>query len=250
MATIKILIVEDEIIIATDISMVLTQLGYEIVGIIARGEDALSNIQSSRPDLVLMDITLRGQMDGIETAHLIRENLPTPLIFLTSNIDKPTFERAKAVRPYAFITKPFQPEDLHRAIELAMSRMEDEVSPQPESQVETDSKDTYILADRIFVKHKDHMVKIFLRDILYVEADRSYCKIHTEDQTYLLSMSLGAFTAKLNTDTFMRVHRSHIVNLLKIDSVGDNYGHVVIGRKLLSVSSSYQDDLAERLRVI
>ena len=97
--TIKILIVEDEMIIGAKISMLLSDLGYEIAGIIPTGEKAISQIRNNRPDMILMDIQLKGKLDGIETARIIQESDDIPIIYLTANADDSHFNRAKSTRP-------------------------------------------------------------------------------------------------------------------------------------------------------
>jgi DNA-binding LytR/AlgR family response regulator len=251
MESTKILIVEDEIIIAADISMILGGLGYEVTGITPRGEDALKSIEATRPDLILMDISLKGKLDGIETARRIHTEHQIPLIFLTANADDTTFARAKEVQPYAYISKPFRQADLHRAIQLALQQVDAEKNQIPVSDTqEIVQKEDSILSDRIFVRLKDRMVKILLQEILFAEADRSYCKIYTANAEYLMTLPLGAFEEKLQSDDFMRIHRSHIVNVTKIDAVIDNYNYVGIGKHTLPVSRSFQEALAMRLKVI
>ncbi len=120
---IKILVVEDEMIIGAKISMQLSNLGYEVTGILPRGEDAILHVEENKPDIVLLDIQLKGKMDGIETAARLQETGNVIIIYLTANSDEATFNRAKLTRPHAFITKPFKQLDLQRAIELVISRM-------------------------------------------------------------------------------------------------------------------------------
>jgi CheY-like chemotaxis protein len=100
----KILIVEDEMLIAANIAIQLETIGYEVVGIIPRGEEAVKVVQNERPDLVLMDINLKGELDGIETAKKLQQDGEIPIIYLTANSDDAHFERAKETNPYAFIT--------------------------------------------------------------------------------------------------------------------------------------------------
>jgi DNA-binding LytR/AlgR family response regulator len=246
----KILIVEDEIIIAADISMMLGNLGYDVTGIIPRGEDALKSIEGTRPDLILMDVSLKGSMDGVETALLIQEKYQIPLIFLTANADDNTFARAKAAQPYAFISKPFRQSDLNRTIELTLQKVAEEKDQTAFSLPDPVLTEESILADRIFVRYKDRMVKVLLEEILFAEAERSYCKIHTAAGEYLMTLPLGAFEEKLKSSDFMRIHRSHIINVTKIDAVIDNYNYVSIGKHTLPVSRGFQEALALRLKVI
>ncbi|HRA74148.1 MAG TPA: response regulator, partial [Flavobacterium sp.] len=121
-----ILIVEDEMIIAANISLQLTHLGYEVTGIIPRAEEVLPNIRLHVPDILLLDINLKGDIDGIQLAHLIQKEFKIPIIYLTANADEAHFERAKETNPYAFISKPFKKLDLQRAIELTIIRIQNE----------------------------------------------------------------------------------------------------------------------------
>lgn len=239
----KILIVEDEMIIAADISMQLTAFGYEVTGITPRGEDAIKNIESTRPDIVLMDIELKGTLDGIQTGEHIFDHFQIPVIFLTANADDATFERAKSAKPYAFISKPFRSADLKRSIELVEERIE---AVQPNILTETDP----VLADRIFVKHKDKMVKVFIKDILFAQADRNYCIVHTADREYLLTLTLRAFEESLPAGDFMRVHRSFLVNLNKIDALADNQESLILGQKNVPVSRRFKEAVLKRLRLL
>jgi CheY-like chemotaxis protein len=119
MENIKILIVEDEIIVAKDIEDTLERLGYSVTGIVSCGEDAIAHAENYRPDLVLMDIMIEGAVDGISAADKIRELYCIPIIFLTAYSDEKTIERAKTVKPYGYILKPFHETDLYTSIEIA-----------------------------------------------------------------------------------------------------------------------------------
>lgn len=249
MGKVKILVVEDEMIIAADISMFLESIGYEITGILPRGEDALKSIIHTPPDLVLMDIALKGSLDGVETAQYIHERHQIPVIFLTANADDSTFKRAKTARPYAFISKPFQPSDVQRAIELALARLAEEQSGQSLLHLNDDVEEAYILADRIFVRYKGKMTKILLQDILYAEAARSYCKIYTEETEYLMSMALGKLEVKLAANNFFRVHRSYIVNLHKIDTISEDRSYIELKGHTLMVSRPFREELMRRLQI-
>lgn len=244
---IDIMVVEDDMIIAADISMQLTQLGYNVSAILPKGEDALAQLQHSQPDIILMDVGLKGDLDGVDTAQEILNNYEIPVIFLTANSDPETFRRAKHTRPFAFITKPFEAIDLERSLELLVSRLESEKEEATEEDTQADT-DSYILSDRIFIRFKERMVKVFLNDIKYIEAERAYCRIHTTDKEYLITLPLKAFSEKLEADQFLRVHRSYMVNLSKVDELAEEY--VVIGKKMIPVSKNYREEVARRLRTI
>ncbi len=246
----KILIVEDEMIIAADISLQLTNLGYEVSGITPRGEDALKNIESTRPDIVLMDIALKGEMDGVETAQAILDNYQIPVIFLTSNVDNATFQRAKATKPYGFIAKPFDPDDLQRAIELTLERIEEEQSSSTHSDNEPETNEISILNDRLFIRYKEELVKVFIKDILFVEADRAYCKLLTSEKEYILATPLSKIETQLPKLEFMRVHRSFVVNLTHIDAIADNHEYLKFSNRMIPISRRLRDEVVKRLRVV
>lgn len=246
MNNIKILIVEDEMIIAAKISLHLEQLGYEVAGIIPRGEEAVVHCRENVPDILLLDINLKGLIDGVETAQVLQKEMDIPIIYLTANADETTFNRAKSTRPYAFISKPYKKLDLQRAIALTISRMgQDKGITITNEQAQEDS---YILSDRIFVRYNNKMVKLFLKDILYVEAERSYCRIHSKESEYLLSIPLKDLYEKIRLEHFMRVHRSFVINLKQIDEVAEN--HVVISRKVVPLGKSYREEFLQRIRLI
>ncbi|GAB5552547.1 MAG: hypothetical protein Sapg2KO_21380 [Saprospiraceae bacterium] len=239
--------VEDDMIIAADISMQLTKLGYEVIGINTRGEDALHTIENNRPDLILKDIVLTGKMNGIETAQVILEQFQLPVIFLTSNSDDATFQKAMTAKPYAFISKPFQKSDLERTLKLTFQRIAVELESKPELE-STDHVST--MEDRLFIKHKDQMVKVLLTEVLYAEADRSYCKIYTERQTYLLSVPLRTIEAQLPPNTFLRVHRSFVVNLQKIDAISEYYEYLVIQSHQVPISRRLKEKVIKRVNIV
>ncbi|GAB1544421.1 hypothetical protein NUACC21_70970 [Scytonema sp. NUACC21] len=122
MADARILIVEDERIVAKDISKRLKNLGYVVVAAVSSGEEAIEKAAETRPDLVLMDIRLKGKMDGIKASEQIRAEFNIPVIFLTAYADEKTLQRAKVTEPFGYIVKPFDERELYAAIEVALRR--------------------------------------------------------------------------------------------------------------------------------
>lgn len=242
----KILIVEDEMIIAANISLQLEQLGHEVTGIVPRGEDALKQLEISKPDILLLDINLKGTLDGIETAQAMQKNYNIPIIYLTANIDDTHFNRAKTTHPYGFIAKPFKKLDLQRTIELTISQVASET--QEINYNESEQSESFILSDSVFVRHNNTMVKVNIDDIQYVEAERNYCRIHSKNREYLLVMTLKDMDKKLPSKHFLRVHRSFIINISKINEVGNT--HIVIEKKAIPISKSLKEELLKRLQTI
>ncbi|MBD2461353.1 response regulator [Oscillatoria sp. FACHB-1407] len=126
----KILIVEDEAIVAEDIASCLEKMGYIIVDVVASSNAAIAAAVKYSPDLVLMDIMLQGEIDGIETSQSICSKLNIPVVYLTANADESTLERAKETGPFGYIIKPFKDRELRAAIEIALSRHQTEIETQ------------------------------------------------------------------------------------------------------------------------
>lgn len=247
----RILIVEDEMVIGANISLQLSKFGYEVTGIVPRGEEALVHVKDNQPDIVLLDINLKGSIDGIQTALLMQKEHDIPVIYLTANSDDAHFDRAKATHPFAFISKPYKSLDLKRAIELAASRLEadahEENTTSPAGLV-IDEKSSFVLTDSIFVRNQEKMVKISVKDIYYIEAERNYCRIYSKDKEYLLVTTLKDIHEKLPFGHFLRVHRSYIVNVEHVDEVA--LSHVAVAKKAIPLSKSYRDDLLNVLQTI
>lgn len=116
----RILIVEDEVIIAEDLKDALSAMGYEVCGICYDSESALDQLYRLRPDMVLLDINIRGTKDGIAVARIIKDSYHIPFIFLSSLSDRHTLERARVTRPRGYLVKPFRDQDLMTTIEMAI----------------------------------------------------------------------------------------------------------------------------------
>lgn len=230
-------------IIGANISLQLTKLGYEVTGIVTRGEEALNHVRQHKPDIVLMDIQLKGNLDGIETVQLMHKEIKIPVIYLTANADEEHFNRAKSTNPYAFISKPFKKMDLQHAIELIIDKLEPKNST---AENEEFCASPFVQTDSIFVRRNERMIKIMIKDIYYFEADRNYCKIFAKNKDCLLVMTLKEIDEKLPQEHFLRIHRSFIINLSHVDEVAGS--HVVIGRKAIPLSKSLRAELLTRLQ--
>lgn len=119
----KILILESQMIIAADISLQFSKLGYDVIGINIRSEDALKAMETNRPDMVLINLGLPPKADGLRTARIILETFRIPVIFLSADVDRALFKGIIDAQPYAFIAKPFEKKDLQRGVETALKRM-------------------------------------------------------------------------------------------------------------------------------
>ncbi len=244
---VQILIVEDEMIIAANISMQLTEMGYEVSGVIPRGEDALIHIKNNLPDIVLLDIQLKGELNGIETAHKmldLHNNLA--IIYLTANADEENFNKAKSTHPYAFISKPFKKLDLQRSIELTISQLKCNIATS-KNEVKSENS-TFVLKECLFIRHQETMVKVDIKAIRYIEADRNYCRIFSTEKEYLLVTTLKDMDKKLPQRHFFRIHRSYIINLSRIDEIAGT--HVVIAKKAIPMAKGMRPELLKKLQTI
>ena len=125
---VNILIVEDESIVALDIKDKVERLGYNVLAVVSSGEKAIEEVKKVQPELVLMDIVLKGEIDGIETARQIREHFDIPIIYLTAHSDTQTLTRAKITGPFGYLVKPFVDSELRKAIETVLNSQEDNSS--------------------------------------------------------------------------------------------------------------------------
>ncbi len=130
MSSVKILVVEDEQLVADDLSETLSSLGYEVAALASSGEEAIHHVEQLSPDVVLMDIRLPGAMDGVEAAAEIQSRFQVPVIYLTANADYVTLERVKATHPYGYILKPFNETTLSTTIDIALARYQAETKVQ------------------------------------------------------------------------------------------------------------------------
>ena len=177
----RIVIVEDESLIALDLSRRLPRLGYEVCGMATTGEEAVQKVAEVKPDLVLMDICLRGEMDGIAAAEIIRRNCNLPVIFLTANSDALTVTRSKTSRPSSYVLKPFKERELQIAIEMALLNH----SLQVELQAARDQ-----LESRVVERTKE---LTFVNDLLRHEVDiRKRAELQAREQADLLAKARDA----------------------------------------------------------
>lgn len=233
----QILIVEDEPIIAADLAHELEKLDYAVVDCVESGEEALQQLKENTIHLVLMDIRLEGQLDGIDTAQEISKFSQVPIVFLTSNTDERSFARAKLTKPAAFLSKPYRLSDLKYSIALALEEA---------NSAENMPEDEVWFKDRLFVKTKNWMVRIKVEELLWIEAEGCYCNLRTLDKTYTIVSTLKKFEAVIQHKLLKRIHRSYMVNLDAIDKISES--HLAIGDKSIPIGRSYKAEVQKLFR--
>lgn len=247
----NILVVEDESIVSKDIQQSLKRLGYNIVGAASTGEKAIELANETKPDLVLMDIMLKGDMSGIETAERIKKTLSIPVIYLTAYADENTLAKAKVTEPYGYIIKPFKEIDLHTSIEMALYKhgKEQEIVKERDflySLVENKEGDDSV----IFVKSNSRLIKVKTAEVLFVEALKDYVVINLGDSRYTIHSTMKDIEKKLPSHDFIRVHRSYIVRMDKINAIEQTNIVMEGGKKLIPIGGSYKDDLFKKIKTI
>ena len=241
-----ILIVEDESIVRKDIEHTVKGLGYAVVGAVASGEEAFVIAEEQRPDVVLMDIMLKGAMSGIEAAMLIRERTGRPVIFLTAYADDATVSRARIAEPYGYIIKPFKAVDVRTTIEMAIYKHKQDAEVVKERdqlfQLATKGK-----ADPLFLKNAGKLIRLKLEDIYYIAALKDYVAIHVRERRYVIHGALKNLEAQLPESDFARIHRSFIVRLDRIASIRPPEVILEDEKGSIPIGESYQSKLMKRL---
>lgn len=243
MSLLKIGIVEDELVIARTILSTLTELGYSHCGPAINYTEAMEMLEQDKPDLLLLDIQLSGRKDGIDVAQKVNELYKVPFIFLTANSDAETIDRAKKVKPHAYIVKPFTKEELFAAIEIAFSNFTgNRPDKKPEEIASWHTKDFMFLKDGYIFR------KVFFNEILYLESDANYVTIHLLSQRKVMVRStLNDFIEQIDQKIFIRVHRSYSVNINKIEDIYPT--ELTINGVKIPIGKSHREDLFKSLGI-
>lgn len=242
---IKILIVEDNVIIADDMQSMLEEIGYEIVDNVIVYEQAEEVLKTKQVDLVLIDIILASDKTGIDLGKHIREKYNIPFIFVTSNSDRATVENAKTVKPNGYLVKPFEQQDLYTSIEIALSSFNYSEKQSNNSSTGEDLDEdeklvsNSVLKDSIFVKKQHLYYRIQFSDIQFIKADNVYLEVNTVDKKFLVRSPLKDYLEKLPEKKFYRAHKSYIVNVDHIEAI--NSKDIMINNHLIPISKEFKE---------
>lgn len=244
----SVIVVEDNLLLAEEVIETLEGFNYDVIDSFTSGEEALAWLTENHElvDFALLDIELAGKMTGIDLAKQINKKFrkrKIGFIFLTAFQDDLHFKQAKRAKPAAYLFKnQINDKDLNIAIELALANAND-------TQLE-ETTDGYLLNDRIFVKQDNNkFVRMAIGDIDIITADGSYTHIIANGRKYMLSESLKKVETKMaGLDQFVRIHKSHIANIDKIDSFEDHYIH--IGDEHYPIGKTYLRRFRSRFRFI
>jgi len=217
MTPLRILIVEDEIIIARDLEEQLKSFGYNIVGIAKNSEIAIKRFNAFQPDMILMDIVLKkSDFDGVQLAKIFNNLRRVPIIFLTGSHSKRIYERAKETLPANYLIKPCNEQQLQAAIELAIFNFSTQQEPTLQPTAVSNKQKVFPTSEYIFIRDRELFIKISIDNLLWVKAANTYVEVFTQDDHLIIATSLKNFLLQFPHPNLQRIHRSYAANLTKV----------------------------------
>lgn len=228
MTNFKILIVEDEVLIAEDLSDLLRSFGISEIDMAHDKPTALNKIEAFQPDLILLDIRMESELTGIQIAEIINTQYKKPFIFITAHSDMQMLQTILKTIPAGYITKPIKKADLYANVLLVSEKLKLQ-SPK-----------------QIMIKDGTKNVLIDFNDLLYIESEGNYIVIHTTHKKHALRQNMDSIMAQLDNDIFYRVQRSYVVNIKKISSYSRK--DLTINGIVIPISKNVIDDFENKMK--
>lgn len=226
MKHLKILIVEDEVLIAEDLKDLLFSFDIRQVEMAHSLSTGLEKLSVYKPDIALLDIRMEGELDGLKIAEFINKEMKIPFVFITSHSDLETIKKIVELKPSGYITKPFKRSDIYACLNLMA--------------VTLNKKSKVLIKD-------GHKTNIFEWDeIDYIEGEGNYINIFAGNRKVVARQSMDSVLDQLDKAIYYKIHRSYIVNLKKI--LKFNRKEISIGNVTIPVSRNVQDELEEKLK--
>ncbi len=242
MGQLKVLIVEDDLMISESLKDILEMLDHEVVGIAANADDAIELCNKYSPQLALLDIQIGGDIDGVDLAEIINDQFDIPFIFTTAFADNTTVARARERGPFGYLVKPYGVKDINAAIEVAMGTYERLKTAEKSSGM------SKIIDNSIFLKVDAKLIKVKIEDILFVEAKGDYALFKTPNKGYIVHSTMKKVQERLEAFNFQKVHRSFVVNLSKIVDIEES--NLLIEDKVIPISRANKEALMKRLNLL
>jgi DNA-binding LytR/AlgR family response regulator len=235
MAKYRIFIVEDNLPFAIKLEQALLKWEYDVIGIASNSEEALAVIKKEQPEIILMDIYIEGDFNGIEIVNQMK-NVNSAIIFMTAEKNEETYKEAINANVVNFLIKPFSMLTLRAAIDLAIKK---QAVPNPSEQ------NQYPL---IYVKKNNELVKINTRDINWIKSDLNYCDLYLKDTRLTIRTSMIRFYNKqLPKNNFIQVHKSFIVRIEAIDKINLGEKTLTIKDQIIPIGRSYRKNLLNKI---
>lgn len=228
MTNFKILIVEDEVLIAEDLSDLLRSFGINEIDMAHDKPSALKKIEAFQPDLILLDIRMESELTGIQIAEIINTQYKKPFIFITAHSDMQMLQTILKTIPAGYITKPIKKADLYANVLLVSEKLKLQ-SPK-----------------QIMIKDGTKNVLIDFNDLLYIESEGNYIVIHTTHKKHALRQNMDSIMAQLDNDIFYRVQRSYVVNIKKVSSYSRK--DLTINGIVIPISKNVIDDFENKMK--
>lgn len=242
MEKINVLIIEDTAT-ESEVLCAVLEKDYSIVGVAKTYAEALDMFYKHPVDIVIIDVFLNGNPEGIafaETINVVPNSLK-PFVFLTSSNDRQIFERAKLTKPFSFLMKPFNELEILYAIEMAVEKFYDQTNV-----FSSDENDTVISNDFLFIKKKDALKKVKLEDIIYIEVEERYCHIITEQEKFLILISLTKLMEQLNAKKFFQTHRNIVIQADKIVEIIPSQNLIILkGNHSVTLSDKFKGFISQ-----
>ena len=254
---VNILVLEDEGIVAMALEDTLESQGYGVAGLADNGREALDIMKRNSVDLALLDIHVKGDWDGVETARKLTGLKDIPFIFLTAFSDEETISRARDTMPHAYLVKPYQPQNLLIAIDLALHNFQLlksspntilSVKPDQAPPLNEPKDDLLVFNHSIFIRQNYKYVKIIAADIMYLEVSGNHTWIKTSHKKYIVRYGLQTLLEKFNAEIFVRVHRSFAINFHYVSSF--DASSVFVNDVEIPLGRMYKDEFLNRLRLL
>ena len=220
---------------AFNLSEILVNIGYEVAGIANIAKDSLKFLEETSVDLVLMDILIKGDVDGIDLAYLIREKYEIPIVFSTAYSGTEFLERISSDIHEGYLLKPFTLDSLKTAIFFGLKRHQEKVSKLQKH------------VGSLKVMDKGFLVPIPFNEILFLKADGLYTKVVTKVKSYVVRDILKFFDDKLPKDQFMRVHKSFLINFHQVSSF--NAKKINIGEFVIPLRRGLFKELKDKIHM-
>ncbi|PRX52364.1 LytR/AlgR family response regulator transcription factor [Salegentibacter salegens] len=221
MNSIKIYILEDEIITQELLKQTLEDLDFTICGMATNAETALAEIALLKPDIAILDIRVEGSKTGVWLGN----QLDIPLIYLTAFNDEETIKKAIATKPTSYLVKPFNNKDLYIAVELAVSKIKKKA--------------------QIIVKDKDKKIILLEEQILFAKKEDQYLILYLKDSEKLIRSSIKEFLEQMNSSSFLQVHRSYVINKNCVTAF--NSKEITINNSSIPISKTFAKEILEEI---
>ena len=236
---VNILIIEDQKHESDRLIAVLIERNYNVVGTAQNHKEALELFYSLPVDLVIIDVFLGNQPDGITFAETISivPGKVKPFVFLTSSKDRQIFERAKLTHPFAFLLKPFNELEVIYAIEMAIEKFYEQ-----EMTLTGNEEEAVYAKDHIYIKKKKSLKKVAFSSVQYIEVEDRYCNVYTESEKFVVFISMVKITALLAPSGFLRTHRNYLINAAMIKEIIVNDNLIILSNdQSIPLSDTYKN---------